>query len=156
MKLVRLLLPVFLVGLSINWAVESDAVPLDPAQEQFFSQFRTAIHGEDARQLIQLTHPQARQCTKDDDQEYYYGLIMKGLVQVLGRQQTIKEIESKKVDAQSLKQGTDAAAQSSMRWPVTPEEQLVIKYEKEGSKSSATLYIARDQDQWRWVHLCNQ
>ena len=154
MKLIRLLVTIFLVCLCSNWAVETGAVPLDAAQEQFFSQFRTSINGENTRQLIQLTHPKSSACTRADDQERYYEMVLKGLVQMLGRQQTIKEIESKKVDAQSLKQGTDAAAQSSMRWPITPEEQLVIKYEKEGSESSATLYIAREQDQWKWVHLC--
>ena len=156
MKSVRLLLPVFLVILCLSGAVTADAVAPGPEEEIFFSQFRTAVAGEDTRKLIDLTHPQARQCTKEDDQEQYYDLIMKGLVQMLGRQQTIKEISSKKVGPQDIQKSSDTAAQSSMKWPISPEEQLVIKYEKEGSESSATLYIARDQDQWKWVHLCYQ
>lgn len=156
MKLVRLLLLIFLAGLSINGATTANAVALDPAQEQFFSQFRTAVSGEDTRQLILLTHPKSMACTKEEDQDRYYEMVLKGLVQMLGRQQTIKEISSKKVDAQTLKNGTDTVDQSSVRWPVTPEEQLVFKYDKEGGESSASIYIARDQDQWKWVHLCHQ
>ena len=156
MKLVRLLAPIFLVGLCINNAAETKALALDPAQEQFFSRFRTAIHGEDTRQLLQLTHPQAKACTKVDEQEHYYGLIMKGLVQMLGHQQTIKEISSMKVADQDLKPVSDPAAKGSMVWPVPPEEQLLIKYVMNGSEDTATIYIARDQNQWKWVHRCFQ
>ncbi|MHB8810209.1 MAG: hypothetical protein ACYC9M_09375 [Desulfobulbaceae bacterium] len=156
MKSIRLLLPLFLALLCLSGAVTADAVAPGPEQKIFFSQFRTAVAGEDARKLIGLTHPQARQCTKEDDQEQYYGLIMKGLVQMLGRQQTITEISSRKVEPQDIQKSLDTAAQSGMKWPVTPEEQLTIRYDKEGSESSATLYIARDQDQWKWVHLCYQ
>lgn len=156
MKLVRLLLLILLIGLGSNCRAETNAVALEPAQELFFSQFRTAIHGEDIRQLIGLTHPLALQCTKNDNQEYYYGLILKGLVQMLGHQQTIKEIRSKKVEVEDIQKTADTAAQSGMKWPFAPEEQLIIKYENDGSESTATLYIARDQDQWKWVHLCLQ
>ncbi|MHB8791248.1 MAG: hypothetical protein ACYDBT_15370 [Desulfobulbaceae bacterium] len=156
MKTARLLLPILLVGMSSNGAGVASGVALDPVQELFFSQFRTAIHGEDARQLIRLTHPQARQCTGNEDQEYYYGLILKGLVQMLGHRQTITEIESRKVSLQDIQQISDTGGNSSMKWPVPPEEQLLIRYEKDGVESTATLYIARDQDQWKWVHLCYQ
>ena len=156
MKAARLLLPFLLVGLSGNGTGVANAVALDPVQELFFSQFRTAIHGEDTRQLIRLTHPQARQCTSADNQEYYYALILKGLVQMLGHQQIIMEIESRKVSLQDIQQTSNTAGQSSMKWPIPPEEQLLIRYEKDGVESTATLYIARDQDQWKWVHLCYQ
>lgn len=156
MKLLLLLLPIFLIGPAINSAAQTKAVVLDPAQELFFSQFRTAIQGEDTRQLIGLTHPKARQCTKEEEQEYYYSLILQGLVQLLGRQQAIKEIRSKKVDVQEIQNTSETAAQSGMKWPIAPEEQLIITYKKDGTEETATIYIARDQDQWKWIHLCLQ
>lgn len=156
MKLVRFLLPILLVGLAISCRAESNAVALDPAQEQFYSQFRSAIDGENARQLIGLTHPQALQCIKDEEKEYYYGLILQGLIQMLGRQQTIREIMSKKVDLRDIQQTSDTAGQSGMKWPIPPEEQLIIKFDKDGAENSATIFIARDQSQWKWVHLCFQ
>jgi len=156
MKAARLLLPAVLAGLCLHGAATVQAVALDPGQEQFFSQFRTAISGEDARRLIDLTHPQARECTRDDEQEAYYGLIMQGLVQMLGRQQIIKEISSRKIEVQDMQQSSEAAAQASMKWPIQPEEQLIVRYEKDGAETTATLYIAREQDQWKWIHLCYQ
>lgn len=156
MKLVRLLLPFLLIGLAINCRAETNGAALDPAQELFFSQFRTAIHGEDIQQLVGLTHPLALQCTKDSNQEHYYGLILKGLVQMLGHQQTIKEIRSKKVDVADIQKTSDTAAQSGLKWPLPPDEQLLITYDIDGTESTATIYIARDQDQWKWVHLCYQ
>jgi hypothetical protein len=156
MKLIRVLLPILVIGLGFNCRAETNGAALDPAQELFFSQFRTAIHGEDTRQLMGLTHPLALQCTKVDGQEQHYGLIMKGLVQMLGHQQTIKEIRSKKVEVADIQKTSDTAAQSGMKWPLPPAEQLIVTYDKDGSESTATIYIARDQDQWKWVHLCYQ
>jgi hypothetical protein len=157
MKLLRLLLPVLLLGLSITSLADTGSEPLDSAQKQFFSQFRTAIFGEDVKQLMGLTHSLAKSCTNITDQERYYGLIMKGLVELLGHQQTIKEISSRKVDDQTLKTNTDTAAKNSMYWPITPERQIVVTYVKDnGKENSATILIARDQGQWKWVHLCYQ
>ena len=156
MKLIRFLLPILLIGLGNNCQAETNPAPLNPAQELFFSQFRTAIHGEDTRQLIGLTHPLALQCTKEDSHEQYYGLILKGLVQMLGHQQTVKEIRSKEVDVADIQKTSDTAAQSGMKWPLPPAEQLIVTYDKDGTESTATIYIALDQDQWKWVHLCFQ
>ena len=155
MKLARLLLPFLLLALSINNAAAEDTA-LDPAQEQFFSQFRTAIQGENVPQLMLLTHPQARACINEEGQEEYYSLILKNLVQILGRQQIIKAIKSRKVEEQEIKERGAAAAQYRMAWPIPPEQQLFITYDKDGSESTATIDIARDQDQWKWVHLCPQ
>ena len=69
---------------------------------------------------------------------------------------TIKEIKSKEVNEADLKASGDTAAQNRMQWPIPPERQLLITYVKDGSESTATINIARDQDQWKWVHLCFQ
>lgn len=154
MKLIRFLLPLLLLAPCAGNAFAAEAAPLDPAQEQFFSQFRTAIMGENVPQLMHLTHSQALACIKEEQQEEYYGLTMKNLVEILGRKQIIQEIKSRKVNEADLKISDDPATQNRIKWPVTPEQQLLLRYTTDGSESTASIYIARDQEEWKWVHLC--
>jgi len=156
MKIIRVLLPFLLLIFCFNAAAETEAVQLDPSQKTFFTQFRTAVQAEDTRQIIWLTHPQAKQCVREDDREYYYRLILNGLVRVLGHQQTIQEVMVKNIDADEFQQSKEAAEAVRMNWPVEPEKQIIITYEKDGIENVVSLYISKDKDNWKWVHLCTQ
>lgn len=156
MKFLHLLLPFLLLGISLNAAAEPVAVPLDASQQVFFSRFRTAVQGEDIKQIIRLTHPLAVQCTSEEDRTYQYGKLLEDLAAILGRRQLVQEVGVAPVDEEIFESYSTMITKHDMGWPLLPEKQIVVKYTTSGLAHVATIYIARHQDQWKWVHICTE
>jgi len=156
MKWLRVLLPLLLAAMSITAAAQTEAIQPDSSPLTFSSRFRTAVLAQNTRQIMQLTHPDSQECISEDERDYYYSLILKDLVRVLGHRQIIEDVSVRKVDPEKLRQNITATEAADIRWPVSPEEQIIIKYTKDGIENTASLYIARDIDEWKWVHACAQ
>lgn len=156
MKLLYILLPLLLVGISLNAAAEPVAVPLDASQQVFFNRFRTAVQGEDIKQIIRLTHPLALECTSEEDRTYQYGKLIEDLANILGRRQLVQEVGVAPVDEEIFESYHTMITKHDMGWPFPPEKQIIVKYTTSGLAHVATIYIARDQDRWKWVHICTE
>ena len=156
MKWLRVLPPVLLAAMSIGTVAQADEIPPDSPELTFSSQFRTAVLGQNTRQIMRLTHPHSQECIAEDERDYYYSMVLKDLVRVLGERQTIEDVRVRKVDPEKLRQRETNSQAGSFRWPVPPEEQIIIRYIKDGLENTASLYIARDRDEWKWVHACAQ
>jgi hypothetical protein len=154
MKWLRVLPPVLLAAMSISAAPQTDEIPLDSEALTFCSRFRTAVLAQNTRQIMRLTHPHSQECISEDERDYYYSMILKDLVRVLGQRQTIEDVSVRKVDPARLRLSGTATGTAAIHWPVPPEEQIIIKYTKDGFENTASLYIARDSDEWKWVHAC--
>jgi len=142
-----------LMGLFLSIPV-SAAEQLDEEQQLFFSQFRYAVQAQDATRLISLTHSAALACVPEEDWEYYYGKILEGLVQVLGKRQAVHRVS--KAGVAPGEPGSIAALDSGkdLSWPVIPEVRIIVQYEKQGREAVASLFLARDDGKWKWVHIC--
>ena len=127
--------------------------PLDPEQAQFLEQFRSAAQSKDADRIRDLSHTQSRQCVNPDDAPYY-DRIIQGMIRVFGHDQKIKNTRYKPTDAEELESAMSRMSKRGMRWPVSPDGRIIVKYEKPGGARVANLHVARDQGRWRWVHIC--
>lgn len=105
---------------------------------------------------MQLTHPHSQECIAADERNLYYSMVLRDLVRVLGERQTIEDVSVRKVDPEKLWQDGTAAAAETLRWPVQPEEQIIIRYTRDGLENTASIYIAKDRDEWKWVHSCTR
>jgi len=155
MQWFRIVLPVLLAaGVSISAAAQTQ-IPADSSPLNFSSRFRTAVLAQDTRQIMRITHPYSQECISEDERDYYYSMVLKDLVRVLGHQQIIEDVSVRKVDPAKLP-ASSAATEAAIRWPVPPEEQIIITYTKDGFENTASLYVARDRDEWKWVHACGE
>ncbi|MDD3619316.1 MAG: hypothetical protein RBR09_05430 [Desulfobulbaceae bacterium] len=154
MKLFRILPPVLLAVLGITSVVPAEEIVPDPEALTFSSRFRTAVLAQNTRQIMRLTHPHSQECISADERDYQYGLILQDLLRVLGERQTIEDVSIRKVDPGELRRSSTPGGTAAVNWPVFPEEQIIITYTKDGLENTASLYIARDRDEWKWVHAC--
>ncbi|HHO47067.1 MAG TPA: hypothetical protein ENN06_01195 [Desulfobacteraceae bacterium] len=154
MKLFRILPPVLFVVMGIATVVPAEEIPSDPEALTFSSRFRTAILAQNTRQIMRLTPPNSQECIPADERDYRYSLILRDLLRVLGERQTIEDVRIRKVDAAQLRRSGAAEETAAVSWPVFPEEQIIITYTRDGIENTASLYIARDRDEWKWVHAC--
>ena len=152
MKRIGILLTAILLSAGLQAAAGTTTGQPSHSQQTFFNRFRTAVLGENTAQIIELTHPASLQCVPREDRRVYYSRIMDGLVRILGHSQTLKSLRIKPVGKDELRQITAVHAQ--MTWPVKPDEKMIVTFEKKGRENVTNLYIARDRDEWKWVHAC--
>ena len=65
---------------------EQTRVPLDPEQETFYLQFRSAAQSEDAERLRALSHSESQACVHSANAAYYDRIIA-GMIRVFGHDQ---------------------------------------------------------------------
>lgn len=147
-----MLLVVFLCNGSVSFAADQ----LDESKQLFFNQFRYAVQAHDVNQLIHLTHPKSLECISNDDLEYYYGKVLDGLVKVLGKRQALRSVTAVDFAPGEISLSKDLPSGDSMKWPVAPEARIFIQYEREGSEAVASLYISKDANDWKWIHICTK
>ena len=128
--------------------------PLDESQQLFFSQFRYAVQAHDSGQLIRLTHPQSKECVSEEDRDFYYGRMLDGLVRVLGNRQTVQSVMVSMFEPGEIIISKELQSGENVKWPVAPEARLIVEYEKGKQNSVASLYLSKDKNEWKWVHIC--
>ncbi|GAB4338757.1 MAG: hypothetical protein Kow0089_10980 [Desulfobulbaceae bacterium] len=154
LQTVRFLLVMLLLGFVWAGSACAEAGSLDASQKLFFSRFRYAVQAHDPGQLIRLTHPESLSCVPEEDREFYYGRMLDGLGYVLGKRQAIRNIRVEEYAPGELVPSRDLPSGDDVRWPVVPQARIILEYERQGRKAVASLYLARDQNDWKWVHIC--
>lgn len=153
-KAIRFVLTFLLVGILFNTPAGAVAKPLDESLQLFFSQFRYAVQAHDTNQLIRLTHPKSLACEPEEDWEFYYGKILDGLVRVLGKRQTLLGVSVEELAAGEIDIAKNLTSGANINWPVRPEARLIIQYERQEREAVASLYLAKDNNDWKWIHVC--
>ncbi len=153
-KVVRMIVALVLAVLVFNVSDVSASEPLDDSQQLFFSQFRYAVQAHDASRLVTLTHPASLACVPEEDWEYYYGRVLDGLVQILGKRQAVQLVRKTGIAPGEFDAGGGISSRDDVNWPVVPEVRLILQYERQGRKAVAALYLAKDNNEWKWVHVC--
>ena len=154
MKAVQIPLMVILGVVLFNGSVSHASEALDRDQQLFFNQFRYSVQAHDVNQLIRLTHTSSLECVSEEDWEYYYVKVLDSLATVLGKRQAIRRVTITEFAPGEINISKDLPSGNHVQWPVAPEARIFIHYEIQGQTTVASLYLAKDGERWKWVHIC--
>lgn len=138
---------------------EADGLPVPPALEVFFREFRAAAQAGDAERLARFAHSASRACGVESDSAHLRGWkrIAGQYARIFGHDLAVKRIDWEPTDPAELAEAKARMAErGGARFPVDPEGALEVHWETDANRArAAQLHVARDAGgAWRWVHVC--
>jgi len=155
-KVFKLILTLLLACILFNVPASVASESLDESQQLFFNQFRYAVQAHETSQLLRLTHPSSLACVPEEDWDFYYGKILDGLVRILGKRQSVRSVTLTKFAPGEVDISKNLPSGENVSWPVMPEAQIIMQYEQQGQEAVASLYLAKDNNIWKWIHICTK
>ncbi len=128
---------------------------LPEGMNEFIHSYLAAAKQKDPEAIKKLSHQASMECSAKEEKEFYNQLVQQQIVK-FGSEDNVITIKYQQLSAENLKRMSKSLKKRNMKWPVSPEGRIIIFYASFHKTSKAAIFVARDSQGWKWVHVCRE
>ena len=122
---------------------------------EFVHSYLGAAKQNDLEKLGELTHSTYIKCSAKSEKDNY-AQVQEKQIKAFSRQDRIMKINYKAYSPEEINKMNQQLNEMNKKWSVEPEGVIVIIYVSYHKASRQFLTVARESNNWKWVHYCEK